>query len=385
MDADQAHATSGRCENCAAALAGGYCHACGQRAHNPLRDLRHAVEDVFESFWHVDGRIFRTLVDLLSPGRVAANYLAGHRVRYIAPLRLFVILSLLTFFVGRSTLDPSPVDAPPGTSRGISVDVRGGAGADGDAFFLAAKDPAAVMRVRREKMVEATASVEGELGRIMLPVLEQGMRRHLDAGARRRLAALGVEESEVEAMLAREPFPSADRSIAPIPESATGDQGNGWQQRWIRKRSERLASNVERIANEPGAFIGMFLGALPGALFVLVPLFAVFLKLMYLGSGRGYLEHLVVALYSHAALLLALLAVFLAAGMEILVPVPGWVADVLGLALAVGVALYLLWMQKRVYAQGWPVTLLKYLVIGGVYSLLLSVAILYALLSGLTS
>lgn len=34
------------------------------------------------------------------PGRVACNDLAGHRVRYIAPLRLFVILTVLTFFVG---------------------------------------------------------------------------------------------------------------------------------------------------------------------------------------------------------------------------------------------------------------------------------------------
>lgn len=89
------------CENCGAALQGPYCHACGQPVVSPVRHAAHAVEEVFESFWHLDGRVFRTLRDLMVPGRLALQYLAGHRVRYIAPLRLFVILSLLTFFVGK--------------------------------------------------------------------------------------------------------------------------------------------------------------------------------------------------------------------------------------------------------------------------------------------
>ena len=92
------------CENCNEPLQGPYCHACGQPVANPVRHVGHAIEDVFESFWHLDGRVFRTLRHLLSPGRVALEYLAGHRMRYIAPLRLFVILSLITFFVGKLTV-----------------------------------------------------------------------------------------------------------------------------------------------------------------------------------------------------------------------------------------------------------------------------------------
>src|SRR5690606_8767546 len=93
-----------RCENCAAVLHGEFCHACGQSVHNPIRHLGHAVEEFFEAFWHLDGRVFRTLRDLMVPGRVAANYLAGHRARYVAPLRLFVVLAVLTFFIGAAAI-----------------------------------------------------------------------------------------------------------------------------------------------------------------------------------------------------------------------------------------------------------------------------------------
>ena len=158
----------------------------------------------------------------------------------------------------------------------------------------------------------------------------------------------------------------------------------GWlSERWLTTRRSGLPS-LRSDYPLPRRFIDMFLGALPTALFVLVPLFAVFLKLMYLGSGRGYLEHLVVALYSHALLLMGLLAMFVMAGLGHLLPAIDGVVGLLGLLLAMVVALYLLWTQKRVYAQRWRVTLLKYVVIGGGYSLLLSFAIVYALLSGLT-
>ena len=83
------------------------------------------------------------------------------------------------------------------------------------------------------------------------------------------------------------------------------------------------------------------------------------------------------SLHSHAFLSLMLLLVFACvalqewAGPGTLKTLLGWP---IGLLLA-WVPLYLLLMQKRVYAQGWPMTLLKYSVLGIVYMVLLSFAI----------
>jgi hypothetical protein len=42
-------------------------------------------------------------------------------------------------------------------------------------------------------------------------------------------------------------------------------------------------------------------------------------------------------------------------------------------------------MQRRVYRQGWPMTILKYLVIGWCYLWLLALMVLLALLLGMTN
>ena len=92
MSSNEGHAAHdahpSHCENCGAPLQGEYCHACGQSVHNPIRHAAHAVEELFEAFWHLDGRIFRTLRDLLHPGRVALNYLAEQSLVVGSQLRL---------------------------------------------------------------------------------------------------------------------------------------------------------------------------------------------------------------------------------------------------------------------------------------------------------
>ena len=52
-------------------------------------------------------------------------------------------------------------------------------------------------------------------------------------------------------------------------------------------------------------------------------------------------------------------------------------------ARAIWMPLYLLIMQKRVYGQGWTMTVLKYCVLGLCYSVLLSIGAAFTMLAGL--
>jgi hypothetical protein len=138
---------------------------------------------------------------------------------------------------------------------------------------------------------------------------------------------------------------------------------------------------------DPNRFIEAFLGAVPTALFLLMPVFALLLKVFYLGSGRRYLEHVVVALYSHAWLLVFLLALFLLNAVKDAFSA-NWVAVLTSLLsglLWMWVPIYLWVMQHRVYRDHWLVTTLRYVVIGSIYMVLVLFVVAFAMVSGLSS
>lgn len=92
------HSDSPFCHNCGIRLTGPYCAACGQKAvplgvtlHDFLHELTHET-------LHVDGRVFQTIRRLLfSPGFLTREYVHGRRARWIAPIRLYLIFSVVYF------------------------------------------------------------------------------------------------------------------------------------------------------------------------------------------------------------------------------------------------------------------------------------------------
>lgn len=392
MSDPHAHAAPARCENCGTALQGPWCHVCGQHGHNPLRSVAHAVEEVFESFWHVDGRIVRTLRDLCVPGRLAANFLAGHRVRYLPPLRLFLILTVLTFFVGKLALHFDPgnairIDAGDADARKGVVVSDGGDDEAVDPAFTAAKTVDEVLRARVAKQRELAQARNDPDAGWMVSAVGDIAREHIDDQARDRLHALGATPAQLQAL--DTPVAVASPPDKPAAKDAVEAEDGGFLQRWLAHRMDRLKQNAMRVKDSPDEFFRLVLGAVPGALFLLVPLFALCLRLLYLRSRFGYLEHLVVAFYSHAFMLLMLLADFVLIGVGGVPGMPAWAGGTLAaigsMLLFVLVPLYLLWTQKRVYAQGWFITLAKYAMLGTVYTVLLSLVLVYAVLAGMSS
>ena len=372
MSETTSHAAA--CENCATLLHGHYCHACGQSVHNPLRNFRHAIEELAESFWHLDGRVFRTLRDLLvPPGLVANRYLAGHRVDYVAPLRLFVVMSLLAVVIAHFAMAASdPSDTVKG--NGVPVQTHG--------------DVTGAMTIEQAEQRRDAALQRMQAARARMVGPAAGGRAGIDAGiaainaaAEGRIAAL----REAAAKGLPPPAPGAtdlDKSIA-------WDAGKdpvhiGWlpdfANRWLTAQGKQGMRNLSRIQQDPELFTRAFFSAMPKALFVLVPLFALLLKLAYIRSGRPYLEHMVVALYSHSWLLLIILLMcLLSMADDWLAPSATWAAAITGgldVLLFLSMPTYLLVMLKRVYGQSWLKTLVKYYLLGNVYFFLVAIAAL---------
>ena len=378
-----AHAIPGHCENCNATLHGEFCHQCGQSMHNPIRHAGHAIEEFFEAFWHLDGRLWRTLRDLMVPGRTARNYLAGHRQRYIAPLRLFVVLSVLTFFLGALTIhfdSTTTIDTGVETRTITQAQTVEAVEQERDRLLAEieqARAETANLPVVDPALIAAEVKIRGEAANRI-----GELRVAAGAGAQ---APDGTTANDVSAATTPAPVPSKGElfsldhedwnpansrvKIAWLPQFAND---------WSTGKLQHALVNIQRMEGRPDLWFKAFMASVPSALFVLVPVFGLLLKVAYLFTRRLYLEHLVVALYSHAFLLIALAAMFLLAAMSgWLEPRLAWLAGIANFAVwAVGLwmPVYLLLMQKRVYAQGWPLTTIKYLVIGFVYIYLLAFA-----------
>jgi hypothetical protein len=128
----------------------------------------------------------------------------------------------------------------------------------------------------------------------------------------------------------------------------------------------------------PGQVVRQIVGGMiesaPTVMFLLLPVFALLLKLLYIRSNRFYVEHFVFALHYHAL-------AFVLYTVVVVVP------DVLrpGL-LVIWLYLYLPIAMKRVYGQGWFKTSVKWIALASVYSVFVVIGVLatalFAFLAG---
>lgn len=109
----------------------------------------------------------------------------------------------------------------------------------------------------------------------------------------------------------------------------------------------------------------------PYAIFLLMPLFALFLKLLYLGSGRRYGEHFLFALHSNA---------FAFFTMSLVIVADGW--DFVQAALVAWLVFYLPTAMRRVYGGTRRLTALRWLVLLALHLLSLSIAVFAVVMAG---
>ncbi len=96
------------CANCGAVLQGAWCHDCGQLAEDFHRSIWRLMMEAVEGLTHLDGRFWVTAPALvIRPARLTRDYIDGHRAAQIPPLRLFLVVLLLVFFIGSVTAGKS--------------------------------------------------------------------------------------------------------------------------------------------------------------------------------------------------------------------------------------------------------------------------------------
>jgi hypothetical protein len=371
------------CANCQTVLQGEYCHHCGQSVHGVLRPVHGLFEEFFETVLHVDGRILHTIPALfLKPGFLTLEYFSGRRVRYIAPFRLMFVLCLLSFFTLHLATDLIAHRVQQRHQAAALLD-------RGDDFSELQTQPAVQHELERKLAALEAARATGNAA-ILAQVdrAEQALRGRANA----RLAELGapaVASTTSASELIK--ADSAEKPIKPIHIRWLPDFANQRVTAYLQRSVDSLrALHRGTAAQQQEAWDHLATGVyaeLPATMLVLVPVFALLLKLFYIFKRRLYMEHLIVSLHSHAFLFLSVLLLTVTGMLSTLLkPYAAWVGYAVGflqLPLMLWMPAYLLIMQKRVYRQGWAMTVVKYWCIGWLYFWLLVLTLALAVMLGL--
>ncbi|MFT4926971.1 MAG: hypothetical protein ACI8WB_003071 [Phenylobacterium sp.] len=171
-------------------------------------------------------------------------------------------------------------------------------------------------------------------------------------------------------------------------------EGFEWLSEEQNQQLKKFAAKMETKATkafeqDASPLIKQVLGVLPQMMFFLLPIFALLLKIVYLFSKRFYMEHLTVALHSHAFLFVVLLLLALLSTLgeflAITEPAAAEVIEITALLLLLWTPLYLFIMQKKVYKQGFMMTTVKFAMVGVSYMVLLSLTTAGAFFWGLAN
>jgi len=350
------------CENCGATLAGPHCAQCGQAAIDYRRSFRHVIVDVLDSFLNWDSKFFATIgLLIVKPWRLTNEFLAGKRVRYLHPLRLYLLASILFFFAVNYG------------ARGLRLEPG----------KISEKNRSAVAAAVAEKRDE----IEAELDKENLSADERKKAQEaLDYLTKPSAAATAVAEQQTSPTIT----PTASPAIPPAASPADGEKRTYGAvnerpflvfdadkksstpfERWLETRAK---DKMGEHGTKMGLFISTLFSNLPYMMLCCIPLFAFVLKVLYVRRHIFYIDHLIYALHIHTFAYTGIMLIVLATiGLNRAIPgaFAGWMIALLWIAFIVQIFLSI----RRVYRQGWFISTFKFFIGGFIYLMVLFLAL----------
>lgn len=389
------------CPNCGSRLVGPFCATCGQQ-QRPLRlPVYRFVNDAVKEYFGIDGRLWRTLGFLLfRPGRLTREFFEGRRIRFLRPLRIYLTATLFFFFL-ISILDP--VGRVEGSLVQMSEDIVADQQMMAGERLAEIDSSLAAVPLQIERTERLLDSLRTRTDRVQARLLSDSTGAAVDEEARETIQdELDELEDDVQdeardleqlrgttqqertkqlrwqrTQLAAYPPDSLinpadlDEISRIVVDDAETLEINSNLPDWVPRGQSFQALKAARTnAERSKALADLMRSAirrLPTVMFLVLPIFALLLKLIYIRRDWYYSEHLIFGLHTHAFAFLVFAAVTLLFWFS---GEAGWAA-VTGSVLLALLPLYFYLAMKQVYGQGWIKTAIKMWVLSWSYSIVL--------------
>jgi hypothetical protein len=170
------------------------------------------------------------------------------------------------------------------------------------------------------------------------------------------------------------------------PTVSLGDMTVPWMD---EAEKAELEAKMQYLLENPAQLSQKLVSMTPQMMLLMLPFWALVLKFIYLFGHRYYLEHLTVALHTHAFILLMLMLVTIVSSLTTpLLSMETWswlgeLGDWITNGLLLWLVLYIVLTQKHFYQQGWGMTVFKFMLSGVVYLILLAVSFVIMVIIGI--
>ena len=273
--------------------------------------------------FELDGRILRSIRALLiQPGHLSAEFSANRRASYVSPIRLYLFSSIVFFFLLSMTSEIPQIDLS-------NAQLQPGIVASGNESLSSAP----LDQSRFRTMID--------------PALHDELDMILTQNTLAADLVRGAMEDVNERAAVGEP---------------TGEIGAFFYNQMVKALAD------------PSGLLADLFDNVPVALFFLLPVYAGILKLVYLRSGKYYVEHLVFALHLHAFAFIVFSAALFVPDTE-----AGWQSH-LERILYLAFAVYYFLGLRKYYGQSRRKTGFKLILLTGIYCVCLGPAALLVLL-----
>ncbi|WP_430972453.1 DUF3667 domain-containing protein [Sunxiuqinia rutila] len=316
------------CPNCSHVFKGFYCPNCGQSTSEFDRPVGFVFYDFLGNFLAFDSRFVRTFRDLIfKPAFLTQEFFKGRRARYAPPFRVYIFMSFILFLLLQVM-----------TNRGLNTALE----------YSIAKE--------WEAASAFDSVVDAKLDSVQIE-LQQSMGDESSV-------ALNYDD------------------LLKAPNVKQGLNGLASQLEQEAERTEDLAekkelADVAAMLRSPDQRVAKFLQYLSYAFFVLLPVFALLLSLIYVRHHVFYVRHLIFSVHLHAFIFFLLSVVvlghlFLSSSVAVFFM---W--------LLLLIPVYSYWSLKKFYGQTYLKTLAKFLLLGFIYHAILVVVLVAVFINAL--
>jgi len=333
------------CLNCNVPLVGEekYCPECGQRNNIKQLNFKLVLDEFFGDIFSYDSRLWRTVVPLiLKPGKVAYEFIIGKRKHFVNPFRAYLTTSLI-FFLIYGLLNT--INEYKGEDIKTLINFNE---SENDSISKSEKDSIlnkAFTEVQKEIPVDLDSILKAE--NVNLDSINTD--KVLVDSLKNKIADQNVFGKKLKSFYDHYEKNKED----PIEKAldTLGYENTFWNRFYYDK-----AASVNKIIEDKGEGISSkIISGLSITIFLFLPIFALFLKLIYIRRKYTYMEHLVFVFYTQTVFFLLFL---------LFVIIEFFVKDKSGSMSLISVLLfsiYLLIAMKKFYNQGWFKTFFKFL------------------------